>query len=119
MGLPVLSLLLGRGVVMGVVIPSRRTAATAAAWIASKQLKVIGDYLHLGTVLSVLLPAILSQLPVNADEFSLNQVLMQGLALPSPDHDIKEIRLVLPLIAVLSAAVHGNGKFTNRLAIRD
>jgi hypothetical protein len=67
--------------------------------------------------LTVLFPAILTQLPVNPDLFAFNQVLSQGLTLPTPDDNIEEIRLIHPLVPVLFTTVHRNGEFTNRLAI--
>jgi hypothetical protein len=67
--------------------------------------------------LPILFPAILAEFTVNADHFALNQVLIKGFTLSSPKDDIKEIRLIHPLVSALLAAIYRNGKFTDRLAI--
>jgi hypothetical protein len=67
--------------------------------------------------LAVLLPAILPEFPFHPYHLALYQVLIQGFPLPSPKDNVEKIRLVLPLVAVFPAAVHGNGKLTDGLAV--
>ena len=89
---------------------------TLAAGISSKELYVVGNDLYSGTVLPVLLPAILAEFAVNANRLSFLQILIQGLAPLPPEYDIEKVRLFFPLIAVFARTVYGNGEFANRLA---
>jgi hypothetical protein len=90
------------------------TGAVAAGSTA-KKLDIIRDDLDFGTVLTVLFPPVLTEFTVNSYLFSFYQVLIQGFTLPSPKDYVKKIRLVYPLIAGLTPAVNGKGKFTHRL----
>jgi hypothetical protein len=96
-------------------IPGLPVSGTPGTRAPPQKLEIIRHNLHLGTVLAVLLPAVLPEFPFNPNHLALYQVLIQGFSLPSPQDNVEKIRLVLPLIAVFPAAVYGDGEFTDSL----
>jgi hypothetical protein len=80
-------------------------------------LDVIGHDLHPGPVLTILLPAILPEFPLDPHGLPLEEVLIQGLPLASPEDHIEEIRLIFPDLAVFLPPVDGNRELAYPLTV--
>jgi hypothetical protein len=111
--------LLKRYVISKAVIGFRSGVLRFALLSAAEKLDMVCDYLDFGTVLPVLLPAVLAKLAVNGDRLSLYQILVQRLSLLAPNQNVKEISLVFPPFALAFPPVYSYGKLGYCLPIWD
>ena len=73
---------------------------------SAQQLDIVNEDLHAASGLSILFPAILSQLTLDTDLFSLDQVLRQSFRSFSNQDAVEKMAFLLPGVLFLDSSVH-------------